>query len=105
MGPMRTLNEARWNIVTDNAKNVANEINTTSMNIEIERTTKEYFTQIEAFAESLNQLTREYIAVSLTDLGKMQEAAARVVERDQEAARAIQNEHIVDPSGPGPVAY
>jgi len=92
---VRTVSEARWQIVTNNAKNVANEINTTSKNIEMPRTTKEYFTQIEELAEALNQLTRTYIATTLTDLNKMQEAAARAIERDAAAARDIQNQPFI----------
>jgi len=103
---IRSLREARWRVVTNNAKNVANEINTTSMDIDMQRTTKEYFTQIEELAELLNELTRAYIAVALIDLDKMQEAATRAADRDREAARAIQNEHFIDPMmGPTPVAH
>lgn len=92
-----SLDRAAWESLISEARSSANEIDTTSMNIDMQRTTKEYFTSIEEVAEILNQMTRDYISIALTDLTKMQDAAHRRIEHD------ANDRFDLDPNGFGPV--
>jgi len=93
------LHEARWHMAIAEVRNSVNDIDTTPVDVDIQRTTKEYFTRIKELAESLNQLTSQYIAITLTDLNKMQEVAIRVIERDEEISREIRSsDSFIDPT-------
>jgi len=99
----RSLNMADWTLLIASAAGKSGEIDTTSMNTDMERTTQDCFVRIEALAESLNQLTRDYIEVAQTDMQKMLIAGKRVVATDVEAAARLSRGIYTGGSKRGPV--
>lgn len=97
----RSLSMVSWTLLIGRANSRSVEVDTTSMNTDLDRTTQDCFVQIEALAESLNQLTRDYIAVAQTDMQKMLEAGRRVVRMDAVDARMLSRG--MDTRGPSPV--